>query len=84
MPGGRFAAQSGTLPPVAAGATAVPGPGATYRYPIIVDGGGNGTFAYNFEPSSISPTRNRGYVVQWFAIAAGILGYLGYRSWQPN
>ena len=54
----------------------------TYRYPVIVDGGGSGAFAYNFEPASISPTRNRGYVVQWFALAAGILGYLGYRSWQ--
>ena len=53
-----------------------------YPYPIIVDGPGSGTFAYNFEPASVSPIRNRGYVVQWFAIAAGILGYLGYRSWQ--
>ena len=55
-----------------------------YRYPVIVDGAGSGTFVYNFEPASISPTRNRGYVVQWFALAVGIVGYLGYRSWQRN
>ena len=63
----------------AARATELSGAGAMYRYPIIIDGAGSGTFAYNFEPASISPLRNRGYVVQWFAIAVGILGYLGYR-----
>jgi cytochrome oxidase assembly protein ShyY1 len=68
---------------IARDAQARPGSGAgQYRFPLIVDGGGPGTFAYNFEAASFSPVRHWGYAVQWFAMAAGIVLYLGYRSWQ--
>lgn len=51
-----------------------------YRYPIVIDSSGPGVLQSNFDIGPVSPTKNWGYAVQWFAIAAAILGYLGYRS----
>lgn len=51
-----------------------------YRYPVTVDVPGPGVFLPNYSVESVSPTRHWGYAVQWFAMALGIVLYLGYRS----
>lgn len=56
------------------------GPPEQFRYPVYVDGAGPGVFKPNYAVESVSPDKHWGYAVQWFAIAAAILAYLGYRS----
>lgn len=51
-----------------------------YRFPVTVDAAGPGVFLPNYSVESVSPTRHWGYAVQWFAMALGIVLYLGYRS----
>ena len=51
-----------------------------YRYPVTVDAAGPGVLLPNYSVESVSPTRHWGYAVQWFAMALGIVLYLGYRS----
>jgi cytochrome oxidase assembly protein ShyY1 len=56
------------------------GPPEQFRYPVYVDAAGPGVFKPNYAVESVSPDKHWGYAVQWFAIAAAILAYLGYRS----
>ena len=51
-----------------------------YRFPVTVDAVGVGVFLPNYSVEAVSPTRHWGYAVQWFAVALGIVLYLGYRS----
>ncbi len=56
------------------------GPPTQFRFPVFAEGAGPGVFTPNYEAESVSPDKHWGYAVQWFAIAAAILAYLGYRS----